>query len=155
MEIKFTALLYHLTTALLRDGFYVLKRTAAPGVDGVIWQEYETGPDGRLAALHRRVQRGAYRAQPSRRVYTPKPDDRQPPLGVAALEDKIVQPTEVTILNKVSEEDFRGFSYGFRPRRSQHQAPDALCVAITRKNVNWILDGDIRDCFEILSSVVT
>ena len=150
-EMKFTALLHHLTVALLRDSFYALKRKAAPGVDGVTWQEYETGLDDRLADLHSRVHRGAYRAQPSRRVYIPKPDGRQRPLGVAALEDKIVQQAVVTILNQIYEEDFRGFSYGFRPRRSQHQALDALYVAITRKRVNWILDCDIRGFFDNLS----
>jgi RNA-directed DNA polymerase len=139
-EMKFTALLHHLTLALIRDSFYALKRKAAPGVDGVTWQEYETGLEGRLADLHSRVHRGAYRAQPSRRVYIPKPDGRQRPLGIAALEDKIVQQAVVTILNQIYEEDFRGFSYGFRPGRSQHQALDALYVAITRKKVNWILD---------------
>jgi len=150
-EMKFTALLHHLTVALLRYSFYALKRKAAPGVDGVTWQEYETGLDGRLADLHSRAHRGAYRAQPSRRVYIPKPDGRQRPLGVAALEDKIVQYAVVEILNQIYEEDFRGFSYGFRPRRSQHQALDALYVAITRKKVNWILDCDIRGFFDNLS----
>ena len=150
-EMKFTALLHHLTVALLRDSFYALKRKAAPGVDGVTWQEYEIGLEGRLADLHSRVHRGAYRAQPSRRVFIPKPDGRQRPLGVAALEDKIVQQAVVTILNQIYEEDFRGFSYGFRPGRSQHQALDALYVAITRKKVNWILDCDIRGFFDNLS----
>ena len=140
-EMKFTALLHHLTVVLLRESFYALKRKAAPGVDGITWQEYETGLEGRLADLHSRVHRGAYRAQPSRRVYIPKPDGRQRPLGVAALEDKIVQQAVVTILNQIYEEDFRGFSYGFRPGRSQHQALDALYVAITRKKVNWVLDA--------------
>ena len=139
-EMKFTALLHHVTVGLLRDSFYALKPKAAPGVDGITWQEYEAGLEGRLADLHSRVHRGAYRAQPSRRVYVPKPDGRQRPLGVAALEDKIVQQAVVFILNQIYEEDFRGFSYGFRPRRSQHQALDALYVAITRKKVNWILD---------------
>jgi group II intron reverse transcriptase/maturase len=149
--MKFTALLHHLTVTLLRDSFYALKRKAAPGVDGVTWQEYETGLEGRLADLHSRVHRGAYRAQPSRRVYIPKPDGRQRPLGVAALEDKVVQQAVVTILNNIYEEDFRGFSYGFRPGRSQHQALDALYVAITRKKVNWILDCDIKGFFDNLS----
>ena len=149
--MKFTALLHHLTVALLRDSFYALKRKAAPGVDGVTWQEYGTGLEGRLADLHSRVHRGAYRAQPSRRVYIPKPDGRQRPLGVAALEDKIVQQAVVTILNQIYEEDFRGFSYGFRPGRSQHQALDALYVAMTRKKVNWVLDCDIRGFFDNLS----
>ena len=125
-EMKFTALLHHLTVDLLRESFYALKRKAAPGVDGVTWQEYETGLEDRLADLHGRVHRGAYRAQPSRRVYIPKADGRQRPLGVAALEDKIVQQAVVTILNQIYEEDFLGFSYGFRPGRSQHQALDAL-----------------------------
>jgi group II intron reverse transcriptase/maturase len=149
--MKFTALLHHLTVALLRDSFYALKRKAAPGVDGVTWQEYEIGLEGRLAELHSRVHRGAYQAQPSRRVYIPKSDGRQRPLGVAALEDKIVQQAVATILNQIYEEDFRGFSYGFRPGRSQHQALDALYVAITRKKVNWILDCDIRGFFDNLS----
>jgi RNA-directed DNA polymerase len=150
-EMKFTALLHHLTVALLRDSFYALKRKAAPGVDGITWQEYETGLEGRLVDLHSQVHRGAYRAQPSRRVYIPKPDGRQRPLGVAALEDKVVQQAVVTILNRIYDEDFRGFSYGFRPGRSQHQALDALYVAMTRKKVNWILDCDIRGFFDNLS----
>jgi RNA-directed DNA polymerase len=150
-EMKFTALLHHLTVTLLRDSFYALKRKAAPGVDGVTWQEFETGLEGRLADLHSRVHRGAYRAQPSRRVYIPKPDGRQRPLGVAALEDKIVQQAVATILTQIYEEDFRGSSYGFRPGRSQHQALDALYVAITRKKVNCVLDFDVRGFFDNLS----
>src|SRR5215471_12777018 len=150
-ERKFTALLHHLTVVLLRDSFYALKRKAAPGVDGVTWQEYETGLEGRLVDLHSRVHRGAYRAQPSRRVYIPKSDGRQRPLGVAALEDKIVQQAVVTILNQIYEEDFRGFSYGFRPGRSQHPALDALSYALTRKNVNYVLDADIRGFFDSIS----
>src|SRR3984885_8005595 len=145
---RFTALLHHLSVGLLRDSFYALKRQAAPGVDGVTWQEYETGLEDRLADLHGRVHRGAYRAQPSRRVYIPKADGRQRPLGVAALEDKVVQEAVVTILSQIYEEDFLGFSYGFRPGRSQHQALDALYVGITRKKVNWILDCDIRGFFD-------
>ena len=148
--MQFTALLHHLTVGLLREGFYALKRKAAPGVDGVTWEEYESGLEGRLADLHSRVHRGAYRAQPSRRVYIPKADGRQRPLGVAALEDKIVQHAVVTILNQIYEEDFRGFSYGFRPGRSQHQALDALYVAITRKKVSFVLDADIRGFFDNL-----
>jgi hypothetical protein len=122
-ETKFTAF-HHLTVDLLRECFHALKRKAAPGVDGVTWQEYETGLEGRLVDLHSRVHRGAYRAKPSRRVFIPKPDGRQRPLGVAALEDKVVQQAVVTILNQIYEEDFRGFSYEFRPGRSQHQALD-------------------------------
>ena len=129
---------------LLRDSFDALKRNAAPGVDGVTWQEYEDGLEDRLADLHSRVHRGAYRAQPSRRVYIPKADGQQRPLGIAALEDKIVQQAVVTILNEIYEEDFRGFSYGFRPGRSAHQALDALNVGIQRKRVNWVLDADIQ-----------
>jgi retron-type reverse transcriptase len=116
-------------------------------VDGVTWAEYETGLDDRLIDLHGRVHRGAYQALPSRRVHIPKPDGRQRPLGVAALEDKIVQHAVVTILNQIYEEEFRGFSYGFRPGRSQHQALDALSVAISRKKVNWVLDCDIQGLF--------
>jgi RNA-directed DNA polymerase len=145
---KFTALLHHLTTGLLRDSFYALKREAAPGVDGVKWEEYETGLEDRLEDLHSRVHRGAYRAQPSRRVYIPKADGRQRPLGIAALEDKIVQQAVVTILNQIYEVDFLGFSYGSRPGRSQHQALDALVVGIERKRVNWVLDADIRGFFD-------
>jgi RNA-directed DNA polymerase len=148
---KFTALLHHLTVELLRQSFYALKRRAAPGVDGVTWREYEPGLEDRLIDLHNRVHRGAYQARPSRRVYIPKPDGRQRPLGVAALEDKIVQQAMVTILNQIYEEDFRGFSYGFRPGRSQHQALDALSVGITRKKVNWVLDADIRGFLDTAS----
>jgi RNA-directed DNA polymerase len=148
---KFTALLHHLTVDLLRDSFYARQRHAAPGVDGVTWQAYEPGLEERLADLHRRVHRGAYRAQPARRVYIPKTDGQQRPLGVAALEDKIVQEAVVTILNQIYEEDFRGFSYGFRPGRSPHHALDALSVALTRKRVNYVLDCDIRGFFDTLS----
>src|SRR6516164_7929888 len=144
---RFTALLHHLSVGLLRDSFYALQRKASPGVDGVTWQEYETGLEGRLIDLHRRVHRGAYRAKPSRRVFIPKADGRQRPLGIAALEDKIVQQAVVTILNQIYEVDFKGFSYGFRPGRSPHHALDALTVGIQRKRVNWVLDADIRDFF--------
>jgi len=145
---KFTALLHHVTTGLLRDSFYALKREAAPGIDGVTWKEYEAGEEDRLKDLHSRIHRGAYRAQPSRRVYIPKADGRKRPLGIAALEDKIVQHAVVTILNQIYEVDFRGFSYGSRPERSQHQALDALTVGIERKRVNWVLDADIRGFFD-------
>jgi RNA-directed DNA polymerase len=149
-EMKFTTLLHHLTIDLLRESFYSMKRKAAPGVDGVTWHEYEDGLEDRLIDLHDRVHRGAYRAQPSRRVYIPKSDGRQRPLGVAALEDKIVQQATVTILNQIYEEDFLGFSYGFRPGRSQHQALDALSYALLRKKVNYVLDADIRGFFDNL-----
>ena len=143
-EMKFTALLHHLTVELLRESFYSLKRKAAPGVDGVTWQEYETGIEDRLVDLHSRVHRGAYRALPSRRVYIKKEDGRQRPLGVAALEDKIGQYAVATILNQIYEEDFLGFSYGFRSGRGQHDALDALSYALLKKKVNYILDADIR-----------
>jgi len=148
---RFTALLHHLTVDLLRKSFFALQRKAAPGVDGVTWQEYATGLEARLVDLHGRVQRGAYRAKPSRRVYIPKADGRQRPLGVAALEDKLVQQAVVTILNQIYEVDFKGFSYGFRPGRSPHQALDALSVGITTRKVNWVLDADIRGFFDNLS----
>jgi RNA-directed DNA polymerase len=148
---RFTALLHHLTVSLLRDSFFALQRQAAPGVDGVTWQEYETGLEDRLIDLHSRVHRGAYQAQPSRRVYIPKTDGRQRPIGIASLEDKIVQQGVVTILNQIYEVDFRGFSYGFRPGRNPHQALDALAVGIQTKRVNWILDADIRSFFDRMS----
>src|ERR1700749_3780476 len=148
---RFTRLLHHLTVELLRDSFYALKRHAAAGVDGVSWQQYEQGLETRLVELHGQVHRGAYRAQASRRVYIPKADGRQRPLGVASLEDKIVQQAIVTILNQIYEVDFRGFSYGFRPGRGPHQALDALSVGIQRKRVNWILDADIRGFFDNMS----
>src|SRR6267142_2241028 len=148
---RFTALLHHLNVDLLRDSFYALQRKASPGVDGVTWLEYETGLEDRLVDLHSRVHRGAYRAKPSRRVYIPKADGRQSPLGIAALEDKIVQQAVVAILNQIYEVDFQGFSYGFRPGRSPHQALDALTVGIQRKRVNWVLDADIRGFFDNMS----
>jgi len=149
-EMKFTALLHHLTIDLLRESFYALKRKAVPGVDGVTWQEYETGLEDRLIDLHGRVHRGAYRAQPSRRKYLEKPDGRLRPLGIAAVEDKTVQQAVVTILNQIYEEDFLGFSYGFRPGCSQHQALDALSYALLKKKVNFVLDADIRGFFDNL-----
>ena len=124
---------------------------AAPGVDGVTWQDYEAELESNLQDLHARVHRGAYRALPSRRKYIPKPDGRQRPLGIAALEDKILQRAVVAVLNAIYEEDFLGFSYGFRPKRSQHDALDALMVGISRKKVNWILDLDVRDFFGTVS----
>jgi RNA-directed DNA polymerase len=148
---RFTALLHHVSVDLLRESFLAIKRDASPGVDGVTWEEYETGLEDRLADLHSQVHRGTYRAQASRRVYIPKADGRQRPLGVAALEDKIVQQAVVIILNEMYEVDFRGFSYGFRPGRSPHQALDALSVGLHRKRVNWVLDADIRGFFDQMS----
>jgi group II intron reverse transcriptase/maturase len=148
---RFTALLHHVSIDLLRLSFYALKRQAAPGVDGVTWQDYEGQLENNLQDLHARVHRGAYRALPSRRKYIPKPDGRQRPLGIAALEDKVLQRAVVAVLNAIYEEDFLGFSYGFRPRRSQHDALDALMVGIQRRNVNWILDADYRSFFDTMS----
>ena len=148
---RFTTLLHHLTVELLRASFYALKKSASPGVDGVRWQEYEEGLQDRLIDLKDRIHRGAYRAQASRRIYIPKADGRQRPIGIAALEDKIVQQAVATILNEIYEVDFRGFSYGFRPGRSPHRALDALSVGIQRKRVNWILDADIRGFFDNMS----
>jgi RNA-directed DNA polymerase len=144
-RLRFTALLHQVTVPLLLDSFYALKREAAPGVDGMTWKDYETDLDKRLGDLHSCVHRGTYRAQPSKRAYIPKADGRQRPLGIAALEDKIVQHAVGVILNQIYEETFLGFSYGFRPRRSQHNALDALWMGIMRKKVNWVLDADIRD----------
>ena len=148
---KFTALLHHVTVDLLRDSYSSLQRKAAPGVDGMKWQQYGEGREERLQNLHDRVHRGAYRAQPSRRTYIPKADGRQRPLGIAALEDKIVQQAVVTVLNQIYEEDFLGFSYGFRPGRGQHDALDALAVGLRRKKVNWVLDLDVRGFFDNVS----
>ena len=149
--LKFTTLLHHVNEKLLLDSFYLLKKQAAPGVDRVTWGEYEQGVEGRLADLHDRIHRGAYRAQPSRRVYIPKPDGRQRPLGIAALEDKLVQQAVVKVLNQIYERDFAGFSYGFRPGRSAHDALDALSAGIMTKKVNWILDADIQGFFDNIS----
>jgi group II intron reverse transcriptase/maturase len=145
---KFTALLHHITVESLEEAFRELRKDAAPGVDGVTWEDYESDLGRKLEDLHSRVHRGAYRAQPSRRVYIPKPDGRQRPLAIAALEDKIVQRATATVLNALYEEDFLGFSYGFRSGRGQHDALDALVVGITSKKVNWILDADIEKFFD-------
>jgi len=150
-RMKFTALLHHISVELLRESFFALKRQAAPGVDGVTWAAYEDGVEDRLRDLHGRVHRGAYRAQPSKRAYIPKADGKQRPLGIAALEDKIVQQAVVTVLNQIYETDFKGFSYGFRPGRSQHQALDALWVGLTEKPVNWVLDADLQQFFDSIS----
>ncbi|MBV9005273.1 MAG: group II intron reverse transcriptase/maturase, partial [Solirubrobacterales bacterium] len=149
-KVRFTALLHHVSIDRLRAAYWALEPKAAPGVDGVTWGDYGLDLEANLVDLYARVQRGAYRAKPSRRVFIPKPDGRQRPLGVAALEDKIVQRAVVEVLNAVYEEAFLGFSYGFRPGRGQHDALDALAVAITSKKVNWVLDADIRDFFGTL-----
>jgi group II intron reverse transcriptase/maturase len=148
---KFTALFHHLSVDLLREAFHVLKRDAAPGMDGLTWRAYAADLERNLTDLHARVHRGAYRATPSRRTYIPKADGRQRPLAVAALEDKIVQRATVAVLNCIYEEEFLGFSYGFRPKRGQHDALDALAVGITDKKVNFILDADVRSFFDEVS----
>ena len=147
-QLRFTALLHHVTIDLLRSSYYDLKRGAAAGVDGVTWQAYGNGLEERLADLHGRIHRGAYRAQPSRRVWIDKADGRKRPLGIAALEDKIAQSAVVQVLDPIWDEDFLGFSYGFRPGRKQHDALDALYVGITSQKVNYVLDLDIRSFFD-------
>ncbi len=149
-EARFTALLHHVDVDRLRVAYWALKPKAAPGVDGVTWADYGLDLEDNLKDLHARVHRGAYRARPSRRVYIPKPDGRQRPLGVAALQDKILQRALVEVLNAIYETDFLGFSYGFRPGRSPHHALDALAAGIVGKKVNWVLDADFRDYFSSL-----
>ena len=148
---RFTNLLHHIDATLLRQAYHWLKREAAPGVDGMTWEAYGEGLEDRLIDLESRIHRGAYRAQPSRRVFIPKPDGRQRPLGIAALEDKVVQRAVAEVLNAIYETDFLGFSYGFRPKRGQHDALDALAVGIESQAVNWILDADIRGFFDNIS----
>lgn len=149
--MKFTSLLHYVDEVLLRDAYRALNPNAAPGVDGVTWQEYGEGLEERLRDLKNRVHRGTYRAQPSKRTYIPKADGQLRPLGIASLEDKIVQQAVVTVLNQIYEVDFLGFSYGMRPGRDQHKALDALWVAIMEKyNVKWVLDADIRGFFDAI-----
>src|SRR5215471_1334457 len=148
---KFTALFHHVSTDHLEEAFSELKENAAAGVDGLTCRDYEQHLEHNLEDLHARIHRGAYQALPSRRVYIPKPDGRQRPLAVAALEDKIVQRATAAVLSAIYEEDFLGFSYGFRPGRGTHDAQDALVVGIESKKVNWILDADIRSFFDEIS----
>jgi retron-type reverse transcriptase len=148
---KFTTLFHHISVELLRLSFFEIKKDAAPGVDGLMWQDYEAGLDRNIEDLHDRVQGGAYRALPSRRQYIPKPDGRQRPIAIAALEDKIVQRATAAVLNTIYEEEFLGFSYGFRPKRNQHDALDALVVGITSTKVNWILEVDVRSFLDRVS----
>jgi RNA-directed DNA polymerase len=148
-KLQFTALLHHIyNLETLRMAYFSLKKEAAPGVDGETWRHYGEELGKNLQDLSERLKRGAYRAKPVRRVFIPKADGRQRPLGVPALEDKIVQRAAVEVLNAIYETDFLGFSYGFRPGRSQHQALDALYVAIRGKKVNWILDMDLKGFFD-------
>jgi RNA-directed DNA polymerase len=144
---RFTALLHHVDLARLRKAYWAIRPQAAPGVDKVTWTDYGQDLEANLRDLHARVQQGRYRARPSRRVYIPKPDGRQRPLGIASLEDKIVQRAVAEVLNAIYEVDFRGFSYGFRPGRKPHDALDALAAGIYSRRVNWVLDADIRDFF--------
>jgi len=148
---KFTALLHHVTIDLLRDSYYSLKRKAAPGVDGVTWEQYGEGMEEQVKDLHDRIHRGAYRGPTVEEKYIPKADAGNGPLGIAALEDKIVQQAVVTVLNEIYEEDFLGFSYGFRPGRRPHDALDALWVGLKRRRVNWVLDLDVRGFFDNVS----
>jgi RNA-directed DNA polymerase len=147
---RFTALLHHVTVERLREAFFAIRKNAAPGIDDVTWEQYAGDLEVKLQDLHARLHRGAYRATPSRRAYIPKTDGRLRPLGIASLEDKVVQRAVVGVLNAIYEADFLGFSYGFRPGRNQHQALDALVVGIRRCKVNWVLDADIRGFFETI-----
>lgn len=146
--MRFNNLLHHLTPELLRASFFDLKKRAAPGIDGVTWAQYSHGLDERIGDLHERIHRGTYRARPSKRSWIPKLDGKLRPLGIAALEDKIVQQAVRTVLECIYEQDFLGFSYGFRPGRGSHDALDALCVGIQRRKVGWVLDADIRGFFD-------
>lgn len=147
-QCRFTALLHHVTPSLLVESFYALRKQAAAGVDGVTWHDYESQLYGRVHELHREIHTSTYRARPSRRVHIPKADGKLRPLGIAALEDKIVQQAISTVLGAIYEQDFLGFSYGFRPGRNQHDALDALSEGIAGRKVNWILDADIRSFFD-------
>ena len=149
-EVRFTALLHHVNVEALEAAYWRLRRQAAPGEDGVRWVDYGRDLEPNLRDLHDRIHRGAYRPKPSRRVFIPKADGRQRPLGIATTEDKIVQSAVVEVLNAIYETDFFGFSYGFRPGRKPHDALDALATGILRKKVNWVLDADIRDFFTSL-----
>src|SRR6266511_363328 len=149
-KVRFTALLHHVDVDRLRVAYWALNPKAATGVDGITWEDYGRDLEANLRDLHARVHRGAYRARPSRRVFIPKADGRRRPLGVAAVEDKLLQRAVVEVLNAVYQQDFLGFSYGFRPGRSPHHALDALAVGIERRRVNWILDADIHDFFTSL-----
>lgn len=149
-NLRFNNLMHHITVDLLREAYKALKRDAAPGIDGVTWEQYGNELEEKLSNLHQRVQSGRYRATPSKRVWIPKADGKQRPIGIAVLEDKIVQQAVVWVLNQIYEEDFVGFSYGFRPGRSQHNALDALWVGITQRKINWVLDADIRSFYDTI-----
>ena len=150
-EVRFTALLHHITVDLLKQSYNALKRDAAPGIDGVTWRTYGENLEEKLKDLHERVHRGSYRARPAKRSYIPKADGSKRPLSIWCLEDKIVQQAVVTVLEAIYEEDFVGFSYGFRPGRGQHDALDALHAGIYRRQVNWVLDADIQGFFDAMA----
>ena len=149
--VRFTALLHHITVDLLTRSYFALERDSAPGIDGVTWQVYGENLEEKLTRLHDRIHKGSYRARPARRTYIPKADGTQRPLAILCLEDKVVQQAVATVLEAIYEEDFVGFSYGFRPGRGQHDALDALHVGILRKRVNWVLDADIRGFYDAMS----
>ena len=150
-SVRFTALLHHITIDLLKRSYLSLERNSAPGIDGVTWQAYGENLEEKLTDLHDRIHKGSYRARPARRTYIPKADGSQRPLSILCLEDKIVQQAVATVLEAIYEEDFLGFSYGFRPGRGQHDALDALHVGILRKQVNWVLDADIQGFFDAMA----
>jgi group II intron reverse transcriptase/maturase len=149
-KLQFSNLLHHISVDLLRQSYWALNRQAATGVDDVTWQEYGQGLEERLFVLHVRVQSESYQAKPSKRIWIPKSDGQQRPIGIAALEDKVVQQALTTILQQIYEVDFLGFSYGARPGRSQHQALDAVYVAISQRKVSWVLDADLRKFYDSL-----
>jgi retron-type reverse transcriptase len=143
--------MHHITVDLLKKAYHELNPKATAGVDEMTWSQYGQGLDERLAGLHDRVHSGRFRAKPSKRIYIAKEDNSQRPIGIAALEDKIVQQASCWLLQQIYEEEFVGFSYGFRPERSAHNALDAVWVGITRRKVNWVLDADIRSFFDKLN----
>lgn len=147
-DLCFNNLLHHVTPELLKEAFSELKPKAAPGVDEMTWQQYKVKLEENLSDLHGRVHKGTYRATPSKRAWIPKADGSKRPIAIAILEDKVVQQAIVMVLNQIYEEDFVGFSYGFRPGRGQHHALDALWMGITHRKINWVLDADIRSFFD-------
>ena len=150
-DVQFTALLHHITIELLEQSYFALKRNSAPGLDGVTWYTYGDNLIEKLTALHGQIHQGSYRARPARRTMIPKADGTERPLSILCLEDKIVQQAVVSVLEAIFEESFMGFSYGFRPGRSQHDALDALSTGIYRKKVNWVLDADIQKFFDTMN----
>jgi RNA-directed DNA polymerase len=150
-KLRFTNLMHHITEEMLRDAYFALKRNVAAGVDDMTWHEYGEHLENRITDLHGRVQSGRYRAKPSKRIWIPKPDGRQRPIGIAVLEDKILEQAVVWVFNQIYEQDFLGFSYGFRPERSQHNALDAIWVGIKQRKVKWVLDADIKSFFDTIN----